>query len=63
MSTFGQGSIVQLPTGGPLMSVIEHYEIYERSPNDRGMVKCGWFDNENKYCTHTFPLNSVVWVE
>ncbi len=59
----GQGSVVQLPSGGPKMTVSERYTDYSK-PGLYGVdtVKCVWFDNENKYHEGKFPVNSVIWI-
>lgn len=37
--SFQAGDVVQLKSGGPLMTVVE--------TNDPGMVSCIWFNSEN----------------
>ncbi len=61
---FGKGCVVQLASGGPKMTVADHYTDYNK-PGLYGTdtVKCVWFDSENNYREGKFPVESVVWIE
>jgi len=61
---FGKGSVVQLASGGPTMTVMEHYTDYSK-PGLYGTdtVRCGWFDNENNYREGKFTTESVLWIK
>lgn len=53
MSNFKPGDVVQLKSGGPLMTI-------ENVGNYGGVAKahCQWFDGP-KSCADTFPLSSL----
>ena len=61
--TFGVGSVVQLASGGPKMTITKIYVDTNRDPNHRDIAVCGWFDNENAYNVKDIPVSAVVWID
>jgi uncharacterized protein YodC (DUF2158 family) len=51
MANIKPGDVVQLKSGGPLMTV-------EKIVGDS--AKCDWFDEKHKQCGGIFPLHSLV---
>jgi uncharacterized protein YodC (DUF2158 family) len=55
---FKVGDVVQLKTGGPLMTVIDP----GRTVDGKVVVRCAWFD-ERKPCSNVFPADTLKIVE
>lgn len=47
-AAFGEGQLVQLKSGGPIMTVVT---------TNIGGVNCTWFDDKDKLQNNTFPAH------
>ncbi|MEI7038124.1 YodC family protein [Fulvimonas yonginensis] len=54
MSDFKKGDVVQLKSGGPLMTIIADYPSHSHGHS----VRCVWF-NENKPVEETFVVEAL----
>lgn len=65
MEQISIGSIVILKSGGPQMTVmaygtkIEFGSIFSKNVEDRGQVKCQWFDATGTLQEDIFPVASL----
>jgi uncharacterized protein YodC (DUF2158 family) len=58
--SFQPGNVVQLKSGGPVMTVVGEYLVMGVST---GQVYCEWFDNKNVAKTGAFAESSLKIVE
>lgn len=56
-SNLVEGTVVQLKSGGPQMTVIE---LYYRDPQEVYGVKCAWFDVNDDFREHDFVAAALT---
>lgn len=57
MSKFKSGDLVQLKSGGPIMTVQQYF------PSDKNVLVAKWFDSNNIQKTGGFDENSLTAIE
>jgi len=63
MSSFKEGDVVRLKSGGPLMTVVDVSRDCDSTPSDITAlfgVLCSWFNDSNEFCSELIEIWCLV---
>lgn len=63
MTQFNPGDVVELKSGGPIMTVDSYKKIHKDRKYDENQLVCRWFNKDQELETATFYASSLKMAE